>query len=125
MQYLSAQLMEVPALREALEQVALAHPAPRGNVYIARPGILDYEIGDRPFYQIGAKLTYFDKAGVQDQLGYFLRIAGLQHQTLLERSVYILALQLADGLLEHEDAKKPLAIQPLTTKDREEMRLPF
>jgi hypothetical protein len=124
-QDLQVRLMNVPALQRALKKVALEGTRPKGQVYITRPSILDYEVGDPLFYQVGAKITYFNKEGIQEQFGQIARVASITRDGLLERAMYIMALELADGILVHEEAKKPLPIQALTAKDREELRLPF
>lgn len=133
LQDLAQHLLNVPALRSALEQVVPNGPRPKARIYISSPD--DVNLADpwpRNYYQIGAKVLCCSPEGVWEGFGSVMRLwAGgenpLKHPTVLLHNINVLGHQLADAILAHAEAKKPLAIQMLTAQDRQELQegLPF
>lgn len=133
LQDLAQQMLTVPALREALQIVVLKGTSPKAQVYISSPQ--DASLADpwtRNYYQIGAKISYCSHEGIWEQFGQIIRWGGgivnpLQYPTAVGHTLNVLGHQLADAILLHEEAKRPLPIQSLTAQDRAEIQrgLPF
>lgn len=125
--YLAARLMEVPQLREVLEQVVpQGYPIPISRVYISHPSLMNNPdpFLDFNYYTVGAKVTYIAKDGLQEQCGSYLRISRLV-DSLLEHAIEALGASMAETILAHEESKKPLPIRELTATDIEGLEVPF
>lgn len=119
--HLSDKLIKQSCLTAALGQVANQSVLPaRGQIYITRrPHSMD-----DPFfpecYQIGAKLTYFNKQREIRQFGQLASVSTLEGD-MVSRIIALLAKQLAEHIVEYEKGPTLLPVQELTVQDRTEL----